>query len=53
MGWIKTELPDKYHNKIKAYRDANDVNMTQAACALIQRGIIAYEADNGTLEAND
>jgi hypothetical protein len=53
MGWIKTELPEKYHSKVKAYRDANDVNMTEAACALIQRGIIAYEADNEPLETND
>jgi hypothetical protein len=50
MGWIKTRLPEKWHGKVKAYRDeSNSQNMTQAACALIQRGIVAYEDEHGSL----
>jgi len=49
MVWIKTELPERWHSKLRAYSEKQDVNMVEAACALIQRGIVAYEADKGEL----
>jgi len=50
MGWIKTELDDAQHTKVKQYRDNTDCdNMTEAARALLQRGIVSYEADKEVL----
>jgi hypothetical protein len=56
MGWIKSPLPDKWHSKLKHYRDDNNHdNLSQAACAIIQRGLLNYESQNGQLpeEYND
>jgi len=50
MGWIKAELDDDFHAKVKAYRDHPDTNvsnMTEAATGLIKRGAISFEADKG------
>jgi hypothetical protein len=50
MGWIKTKLPTKWHSKLKHYRDDTSCSsLSEAAMSLIQRGIVAYESENGTL----
>jgi len=50
MGWIKTTLPTKWHNKLKHYRDqTNCDNLGEAASSLIQRGLIQYESEEGEI----
>lgn len=50
MGWIKAQLPTKWHNKLKHYRDqTNCTSLSEAAVSLIQRGLISYESENETL----
>lgn len=56
MGWIKANPDADLHAKVKAYRDheeTNVENMTEAANALLMRGAISFEADNGVILADD
>jgi len=54
MGWIKTELDDNLHEKVKAYRDNTDCqNMDEAAAVLVSRGVVAYESQHGILGGSD
>lgn len=50
MGWIKANLPEKWHAKLKHYRDETNANsLSEAGVSLIQRGLVSYESENGTL----
>jgi len=50
VTYVKADLPDKWHSKLKHYRDetsCNDIN--DAVISLLRRGILAYESDHGEL----
>jgi len=52
MNWIKAEVNDDLHQKVKAYRDhdkTNAENMHEAACGLLRRGAINFEFEHGEL----
>jgi hypothetical protein len=50
MGWIKANLPDKWHSKLKHYRDETScTSLSDATVSLIQRGLVSYESENTTL----
>jgi hypothetical protein len=50
MGWIKTHLSEKWHSKLKHYRDSTNCDsLSEAVAALIQRGLVSYESENDVL----
>jgi len=48
MGWIKAQLSDKWHAKLKHYRDETGADdLKEAVVVLVQSGLRRYEDEHG------
>lgn len=54
MGWIKTNLPDDLHGKLKDYRDRHDhKNLKAAVKTCIVKELNRDEAEHGKLDTTN
>ena len=50
MPYVKTDLSEKWHSKLKHYRDENDFEkIDDAVNSLLQQAIAQYEHSEGEL----